>query len=253
MSNRPSTGEAAGVRLRKPRYVSTFAMATSAALPGIAPAVDRDLDRLERLVRQVRGRRPEVREEPQEALTRTAEALDLLLDLLEKAVAPVREEQLVSGDAHVRPHEIAPAEEIDDRLGLTGVLERAGEQVAEARGHRREGNRQPDGGPGDRADRRVTPDGDEMRERRLTRGGPRLELAQRAKRPHAGRVALRRQFPAHPVRDGHRPAGARARSHDDLDSRRHGARRSHAEAGHDRITAGRDRERRCSAPRRNSR
>jgi len=35
-SKRPSTGEAVGVRLKKPRYVSTFAMVTRPALPGIA-------------------------------------------------------------------------------------------------------------------------------------------------------------------------------------------------------------------------
>jgi hypothetical protein len=35
-SKKPSTGEAPGVRLKNPRYVSTLAMVTRPALPGIA-------------------------------------------------------------------------------------------------------------------------------------------------------------------------------------------------------------------------
>jgi len=35
-SKKPSTGEAVGVRLKNPRYVSTFAIVTRPALPGIA-------------------------------------------------------------------------------------------------------------------------------------------------------------------------------------------------------------------------
>jgi len=53
------------------------------------------------------------------------------------------------------PQEIAPPEEIDDLLGLTRMLERAREEVAEAARHRQEGDRQPDGCGGELAERRV--------------------------------------------------------------------------------------------------
>jgi len=128
--------------------------------------------------------------------------LDAFLDPRHIAVALVREEYLGADDAHVAPHQITAAQELDDLLGLAGMLEGAREQVAEARRYRQEGHGQSDRGLGYRAHRRVPANRDEMRESRGSCPRPLHELAQAAKHLHARRVTFLLESLAHVTRDG---------------------------------------------------
>jgi len=194
--------------------------------------VDLDLDRVQRAAGQLLGRHPVVRKQAQVPLPRSLETLDVLLDTRQIPIALVREKYLASDDTHVGPHQIALSEERDDLVGITGMLEGAGEQVAEAGGHRQERHREPHGGLGGGTQGRVAADRHEMRERRAARFRPLDQLTERAKRLQHGRVAFVLQALAHVARDRKRPAGARARRHDDLNQRRHLAGGSGANAGH---------------------
>jgi len=192
-------------------------------------AIDLDLDVIERSVGKLFRRHPIVREQPQVSLAwMPPELLDFFLDARQKAVALVREEHSALGDADVAPDEIAGAQERDDLDRIVRMLERAREQIAEARGHGHIGHGQPDSGRRRGAHGRVAADCDQIRKIGAARLRPPDEVVQCSKGLHPRREALLRELLSHGSGDGHGTSIARAGRHDDLNRRRHRIRRSGA-------------------------